>query len=330
MKFSLIVCTYMRPKALQTLLNSIKEQILYPNEILIIDGSADKETEQILLKNKFKNVSYYRVDEENRGLTRQRNYGISKVREDIAIVCFLDDDTVLDKNYFYRIINTYKLKPDALAVGGYITNEVKWKKLQENNSSNYFFYDGWARTEPLRFKIRKRIGLLDNTKPGWMPEFSNGRSVSFLPPSGKIYEIEQIMGGVSSYRKEIFKDISFSNYFIGYGLYEDADFSIRLAKKGKIYLNTSANLEHYHNNSGRPNKFKYGKMVIRNGWYVWRVKYKNPKFKSKFKWYSIALLLTFLRFINIFNTNKKVASLTESLGRIYGLFTLLFIKPKID
>ena len=65
MKFSLIVCTYMRPKALQTLLNSIKEQILYPNEILIIDGSADKETEQILLKNKFKNVSYYRVDEEN-------------------------------------------------------------------------------------------------------------------------------------------------------------------------------------------------------------------------------------------------------------------------
>jgi hypothetical protein len=37
-------------------------------------------------------------------------------------------------------------------------------------------------------------------------------------PSGKIYEVELLMGGVSSYRKEVFEKQQFSNYFERYGL----------------------------------------------------------------------------------------------------------------
>jgi hypothetical protein len=37
-------------------------------------------------------------------------------------------------------------------------------------------------------------------------------------------------------------------------------------------LNTAAQLHHYHDVQGRPNQYQYGKMVVRNGWYVWRVK----------------------------------------------------------
>ena len=114
------------------------------------------------------------------------------------------------------------------------------------------------------------------------------------------------MGGVSSYKKEVFKKIVFSTYFEGYGLYEDADFSLRIAKLGALYVNTSAQLSHHHDASGRPNKFKYGKMVVRNGWYVWRVKYPNPSLKAKFKWNAIVLLLAFIRFSNIFTNNKEL------------------------
>jgi len=49
MNFSLIICTYMRDKPLLKLLNSVKRQTRYPNEILIIDGSTDNKT-QLLLK----------------------------------------------------------------------------------------------------------------------------------------------------------------------------------------------------------------------------------------------------------------------------------------
>ncbi len=318
----------MRPRTLLKLLNTVKGQTLYPNEILIIDGSTNEETKEVLEQNMFKNLIYYKVTPEERGLTRQRNFGTDRLT-DTDIVCFLDDDTLLEKDYFENLINSYQNYPEALAVGGYITNEVAWEK-SENVKVNEFYYDGWVRIEGIRFKIRKTLGLLDYTPPGWMPSFSNGRSVSFLPPSNKVYPIEQIMGASSSYRKEVFKELSFSKYFEGYGLYEDTDFSLRLAKKGNIYINTSARLEHHHNAAGRPNKFKYGKMVTRNGWYVWRVKYSNPKINSRLKWNLIAIVLILLRFGNVFTNKNKVEAFTEAVGRCYGLLSLVFNKPIVE
>ncbi len=328
--FSLIICTYLRPKALITLLNSVSKQALYPNEILIIDGSHNDETKIILEKNKFKNLKYYKVDEANRGLTKQRNFGVNLVSKASEIVCFLDDDIVLTQDYFKNLINTYKIYSNALAVGGYIENEVVWEKASDLKNANVFCFDGWSRKESSRFKLRKKFGLQPDTPPGFLPTFAHGRSIGFLPPTGKSYKVEQIMGGVSSYKKEVFNTLTFSTYFEGYGLYEDTDFSLRVAKLGSLYVNTNARLSHFHDASGRPNKFKYGKMVVRNGWYVWRVKYSNPNFKSKFKWNATVLLLIAIRCSNVFTTNSKMEALTESMGRLVGWLSLLFNKPKIE
>lgn len=330
MKFSLIVCTYQRPKALLMLLNSVQQQVLHPNEIIIVDGSLDTTTEHALKETTFQNVRYFKVSEKNRGLTKQRNIGISKVTESIEIVCFLDDDVILHPLYFSELIKAYTIKTDALAIGGYITNEVTWKKSDKEPTSKEFKYDNYIRKEGSRFILRKNIGLIDDTPPAFMPKASNGRSVSFLPPSGKIYEVELIMGGVSSYRKEIFNSLNFSTYFEGYGLYEDADFSLRISKIGKLYVNTNAKLEHYHEPSGRPNQYKYGKMVVRNGWYVWRVKYTHPSIIARFKWNVNIWLLIGIRFTNIFTSKNKNEAFTESLGRAVGWFSLVLNKPKIE
>ena len=69
---------------------------------------------------------------------------------------------------------------------------------------------------------------------------------------------------------------------------------------------------------------------MRNGWYVWRVKYPSPSVKSRFKWNMIAFLLTIIRFSNILTTKNKVAAFTESIGRTVGWCSLLFNKPKIE
>lgn len=330
--FTLIVCTYMRPVSLLTLLKSVKEQTLYPNEILIIDGSTNNETGAILENIEFQNLKYFYVSPERRGLTKQRNYGVSNVAKDSGIICFLDDDTVLTPNYFEEIIKVYSTFPDALGVGGYINNETKWEKVAVDYKPTIydFAYDGWKQKDGSRFVLRKRLGLDSNVEPGFLPEFSNGRSTSFLPPTGKTYEVEQLMGGVSSFKKSVFNSFNFSAYFEGYGLYEDADFTLRLSKTGKLYLNTKAQLGHFHDQSGRPNKYQYGKMVVRNGWYVWRVKYPNPSLKAKFKWNAIVLLLAFIRFSNIFTTNKQKEAFTESIGRFVGWFSLWFDKPRVE
>jgi glycosyltransferase involved in cell wall biosynthesis len=330
MNFSLIICTYMRPEPLLKLLQSVQKQTLYPNEILIIDGSTNKNTEEVLKENQFKNLKYFLIDAQDRGLTKQRNYGIKKVSETIEIVCFLDDDTILEPDYFENLVHTYNLFPEALGVGGYICNEVKWEKTADSyiTKKDEFYFDGWKRKEGSRFVLRKKLDLDSDCPPGFSPLFSHGRSVSFLPPSNKIYQVEQLMGGVSSFRKSIFEKLSFSTYFEGYGLYEDADFTLRVAKQGKLYLNTAAKLGHFHAVSGRPNKYNYGKMVVRNGWYVWRVKNPKPNFNDRFKWNSITLLLTVIRFSNTFTSSNKKEAFTEAMGRMIGWFSLFFNKPK--
>ncbi|WP_233530572.1 glycosyltransferase family 2 protein [Gelidibacter salicanalis] len=318
----------MRPKALLNLLNSVKVQVLHPDEILIIDASLDNVTECLFESYKFHNLSYFKVDEQHRGLTKQRNFGISKVDQASDVICFLDDDTILDPEYFKNLLDTYVQYPQALGVGGYITNEVEWQKAEASPDSNHFYYDGWIRKEPIRFRVRSYLGLAPDTPPCYLPTFSHGRSVSFLPPSGKVYQVEQFMGGVSSYRTSVFKTIQFSSYFEGYGLYEDTDFCLRLAKLGPLYVNTAARLSHHHEPQGRPNKYHYGKMVIRNGWYIWKVKYPKPNAKARIKWYLTAFLLMKLTFIGVLTNKKKTAVFTEGLGRLIGLISLIFNKPK--
>jgi len=330
MKFSLIICTYMRPIALTELLDSVKVQILYPDEIIIVDGSTNQETKQALANKDYPNLRYTQVNDEQRGLTKQRNVGIGLVSKDMEVVCFLDDDIILEKEYFKELIGTYQDYPDAIAVGGYITNEVSWAKSQLEESTNYFFMDGYKRKLGKRFSWRQKMGLFPNRPPCFLPKFGHGLSVSFLPPSNKTYKVEQFMGGVSSYKKEVFDQLQFSPYFEGYGLYEDADFCFRLLKYGKLYVNTAAKCEHHHHPSGRPNQFKYGKMMIRNGWYVWRLRWPNPGIKNVTKWYVINFLLVFIRLTNALNPKEFKKAGSEFIGRMLGILSLIFNHPKIN
>ncbi len=321
----------MRPQPLLLLLQSVQKQTLYPDEILIVDGSTNTETEAVLEQNHFENLNYFSVPPEHRGLTKQRNFGIERVGTEMEVVCFLDDDTVLEKDYFEELLKTYTIYPEAMGVGGAIIDETKCEFVGDNYQPKIeeYFFDGWKRKDGSRFILRKKLGLDSDCPPGYSSLYSHGRSIGFFPPSGKIYPVEMLMGGVSSFRKEVFDTLQFSTYFQGYGLYEDADFTLRVSKIGKLYVNTSAKLNHYHADSGRPNQYQYGKMVVRNGWYVWRTKNPKPLFNAKLKWHSITILLTLIRFTNTLTTTNRKQAFTEALGRTIGWWSLFLNKPKL-
>lgn len=320
----------MRPEPLLKLLQSVQQQTLYPDEILIIDGSTNDATKAILQRHVIDNLKYFKVLDNERGLTKQRNYGVERLGAAVEVVCFLDDDTVLESDYFEQIVNTYAIHPDAIGVGGYIINETtsEYVGYHYQPTSKEFYFDGWKQKDGSRFVLRKKLGLDSDCPPGYSSMYSHGRSLGFLPPSGKIYPVEMLMGGVSSFKKTVFKTIQFSTYFEGYGLYEDADFTLRLSKIGQLYVNTAAQLQHFHDVAGRPNQFQYGKMVVRNGWYVWRIKNPNPTFQHQLKWHAITILLTLIRFTNALSSAAKKEALTEALGRTVGWWSLLVNKPK--
>jgi GT2 family glycosyltransferase len=321
----------MRPISLLNLLLSIKEQTRYPNEIIVIDGSTNNETEVNLRQSTFENLHYFQVSKEGRGLTKQRNFGLTKVSPETEVVCFLDDDTVLEPNYFEEIIDVFQSDTTVTGVAGVAINEIRWTKKQPGHRYSkykYYEFEGYVYPEGLRNVLRNVLGLQSKLGPGKMPEYSHGRTCGF-PLTDKIYEVDLLIGMSFSFRKNVFDKIQFSHYFEGYGLYEDADFSIRAQQFGKNVITTKAQLLHYHDLSGRPNKYEYGKMVTRNGWYVWRVKYPNPSVIAQIKWNAISLLLILIRFSNIFTTSKRREAFSESIGRFVSWFKLLYNTPKI-
>lgn len=310
----------MRPKSLLLLLQSVQEQVLYPDEILIIDGSTNTETELVLKENQFQNLHYFAVPPEHRGLTKQRNYGIKKLGSEMEVVCFLDDDTVLEKDYFKELIKTFEENEEISGVGGVAINENGWTLAEPNkeyNQNHYYQWEGFVYKEGQRNVVRNYLGLQSDVAPGRMPDFSHAKTCGF-PLNGKTYGVDLLMGMSFAFRKKVVDAIQFSPYFEGYGLYEDADFSIRALQFGKNVINTKVQLSHFHHPSGRPNLYEYGKMVVRNGWYIWRVKNPKPSFNAQLKWHLITILLTLIRFSNTFTTTKRAAAFTEAMGRMMG------------
>lgn len=320
----------MRPEPLLKLLQSVKMQTCYPNQILIIDGSTNTATQKIVAENTFLNLEYHAVPPEHRGLTKQRNYGIARVNAAAEVVCFLDDDTVLEPTYFEEILKTFKADLGITGVGGVAINENTWAEIDSKktyNPSKYYVFEGYVYKEGTRNIVRNYLGLQSNLGPGKMPVYSHGRTCGF-PLNDKTYEVDLLIGMSMAFRKTVTDVLSFSPYFEGYGLYEDADFSLRALQFGKNVINTQAQLAHYHDTAGRPNQYQYGKMVVRNGWYVWRVKEPNPSFKAQLKWHAITLLLTSIRASNIFTTHKRKEAFTETMGRVVGWLSLFASKPR--
>lgn len=322
MRLSLVICTYRRPGPVRRLLEAVAAQTRRPDEVLVVDASPDTETEEAV---RGLGAVYSRVPPEERGLTRQRNWGISRASGDL--VSFLDDDTVPEPAYFEEVLACFGRHPEAVGVGGYIANEVEWRRGGSTASLAVFRDGPWERREDHRWRLRRRLGLDSPAPAGWMPPSGHGRPVSFVPPDGEDRRVEFFMGGAATWRKDLLERVRFSPWFEGYGLYEDMDFCLRAGGEGSLWLCTRARLAHLHDEGGRPHRFRYGRMVVRNGWRVWRLRWPSPPWPDRGRWWATTLLLAACRLGDAARGPARTAALTEALGRLWGAATLLWRRP---
>jgi len=141
--------------------------------------------------------------------------------------------------------------------------------------------------------------------------------------------VDCFMGGASLWRRVLFERVGFSSWFEGYGLYEDQDFCLRAGRQGELWVARDAVVEHLHEPTARPNPFRYGRMVMVNGWRVWRQGNPEPSLRSRTAWWVVSLLLTLVRASNAVRGTERATAVREAAGRVWGGLVLLFRRPPL-
>jgi len=213
---------------------------LHPDQIIIVDASENTATRDVAAEfSGLENLEYYHTE---KGLTRQRNFGLTKATGEI--IGFFDDDVVLDNDYLEKMIAVFDNdKPQKIggATGYVYTNVLKVSFLLR------CFY-----------KIKDLVGsenrLMKYYEMTPMP----------AKPFKEIIPLRFVSGCNMFFRKEVFNEFVFDPLFEGYGLGEDKDFGLRVSKKWKIVGVGPARLYHLFEPAGRPNLRKLGKMMFVN------------------------------------------------------------------
>lgn len=184
-------------------------------EIVVVDNGSDtNDTKHVVdsLQGRFKHMKY--VYQEKLGLSIARNTGVEYADGDL--ICFLDDDTIPDKNYIREIIYSFK-NHDIACLGGKIVA-------------------AWPQGIPPVWFDEKFGDIVGET--------------SFGIESGFMKKDEFPFGGNIAFRKEIFQIFNGFNENLGrkgnnYITGEEMDLCYRLQENGyKFFYNHKAVVFH--------------------------------------------------------------------------------------
>jgi GT2 family glycosyltransferase len=220
-KISAIIPTKNRPDDLLNAVISICEQIRPPDELLIIDQSDTDRTKKLInsFMNQYKNIYLkYMYDPAISGLVDAKRASIINATGDILF--FLEDDVILERDYFYEMEKGFLKNHEMIGCCGVVTNPPKTSFLYK-----------------LIFKIF-HWGIFKDPRIDAIDRASRTSEV-FIPS-------EMLSGGISAWRRRVFDYISF-DVVNGFHMFEDIDFSTRAAKYfgPRLFINTRARLAHF-------------------------------------------------------------------------------------
>lgn len=114
MKISLVVTVLNEEKTIESFLDSVAEQMLKPDEIIIVDGGSVDWTLEILAERK-ENIRVLIMKGANRALGRNR--GVEEAKGDI--IAFTDAGCILDKNWLLELTKPFSYEKVDVVAGYY-------------------------------------------------------------------------------------------------------------------------------------------------------------------------------------------------------------------
>ncbi len=277
---SVIIPTYNRDKCVVDCLESILKQDYGAYEIIVVEQSdVPQPLKDEYLKN-HPEIKTVRITPPNRCAAKSK--GIQTASGEIALIC--DDDIIAPVNLLTTHVSRYANEK---------TGAVSTRVLEEGQPETYT-------SRVLRFSFYGRI--YNNSHSKW---------------SGKT---QYLNGGNMSFRKSVFdKTGYFDDKYIGTGMMEEPDISIRIRRLGyDIYFDGGCTVMHYPQYNGN--------YEIRNKkriqWYKdFYYNFARYHLKHRIYWrYALSFIWMFLLLIN---QKIKYNATNKELLEIY----LNLIKP---
>ncbi len=243
LRCAIIVCTKNRKEDLAITLQSVFQQSILPDALIIVDDSTGDETEKFIRDLTVPAsipIQYIHSHPPHAGLPAARNTGIRHVPASADLVLFLDDDVSLDSGYLESILMVFDEDPALTGTCGLITGE--------------------SITRPVYQKIlRLLVGFFN---PFLVPATLYRPTVSrtaeamaplFIRKDRSHVPARWLSGCNMAYRITIFSDGDlFDENLIRYALGEDMIFSHTLFLEGKkLVMVYDARLEHRSSPSNR-------------------------------------------------------------------------------
>jgi len=227
---SIIIPTVGRKADLIKTLQSIEANTIKPLEVLIIDQGNLKPK---ALSNFDLNLTLVKIDKKS--LTQARNIGIKLARG--KIITFLDDDIILDKNYFKAVLESFAKYDHVKIVQGKITN------FKSNRILDLF----WG--------LFLGPGSLKNNNYVRLFNFEN---IIYKSYSNSEEFCMWASGSNMNIRSDIFDYERFDSQLLRYSCGEDVDFSFRVYKQfgaNSILFQPKAKLVHNVAPTGRLSRY---------------------------------------------------------------------------
>ncbi len=221
-----------RPEALRGALLSVVGQVSQPEEMIVVDDSDAEVQESVrkVVEDVAPNASILRKD--TPGLTRSRNLAADRAQADL--ICFIDDDVVLDVEYLQAIRAAFS-DPTVAGAGGVVENEPG---PRHPRLSRLAFLGGCRSGEVLRSGWPTSLPLAD-------------ADAAFLSGCNMTFRTDLV-------RRERFNEEA----FLEYGLAEDLEFSHRIRRGGRgLRILGSARLSHL--SGGKVLDWRWGRQEVR-------------------------------------------------------------------
>ena len=267
MMLAAVIPTINRPIDFSAAVRSVLSQIRLPDQLIIIDQSLDDRS-KIIFKNMIEGVSgidyIYIHDPLIKGLVDAKRIAVQN--SDMDIICFLEDDVVLELDYIREIELGFIRHANMIGCSGIIINPPISTPLYK-----------------ILFNLFHR-GIFEDHRVDLNKKYRGYKN--------DLIESQMLSGGVSAWRREVFDVIKF-DVANGFHMFEDVDFSTRVARHygNRLFINPNARLAHYCSPINRDLLGARERRKIRECFTYYKKRKDWPNATISFYWLLLGMLL---------------------------------------